>query len=395
MSAVEQGGRRAFLRSACRHCAAFGALGLGTGALAQAPAEWKSPPRFLRPSLDTDEGGLWSMMDREETRMRRSPLVVRDPALTAYLRDIVCRLGGEQHCADVRVYVVRTAQFNATMAPNGAMQVWSGLLLRVDNEAQLAAVLGHELGHYLERHTVERLRDLKNKAAAMTALAMFGLAGAVASLGVAASAMGFSRDQELRADQIGMRLLREAGYDGRQAAQIWDDLLAELKIRGGDDVGQRSALFASHPPAGDRRNALLKIAGDGGGKLGAEELDRVMAPHRLDWLQEELRRGQFEESLELFNRKLKLRPEDPQFLYGRGEVLRQRGKDEDLAPALADLQKGAALEKAPAELFRSLGLLHRRREDGAAANAAFEKYLALAPDAGDAALIQTYLTEVK
>lgn len=394
MSPVEQGGRRAFLRSACRHCAAFGALGLGTGALAQAPAEWKSPPRFLRPSLDTDEGGLWSMMDREETRMRRSPLVVRDPALTAYLRDIVCRLGGE-HCADVRVYVVRTAQFNATMAPNGAMQVWSGLLLRVDNEAQLAAVLGHELGHYLERHTVERLRDLKNKAAAMTALGMFGLAGAVASLGVAASAMGFSRDQELRADQIGMRLLRQAGYDGRQAAQIWDDLLAELKIRGGDDVGQRSALFASHPPAGDRRDALLKIAGDGGGKLGAEELDRVTAPHRLDWLQEELRRGQFEESLELFNRKLRQRPEDPQFLYARGEVLRQRGKDEDLAPALADLQKGAALEKAPPELFRSLGLLHRKREDAAAANAAFGKYLALAPDAGDAALIQTYLTEVK
>ncbi|MEJ8838914.1 M48 family metalloprotease [Ramlibacter sp. AN1133] len=394
MSAADLAGRRAFLRSACRHCAGFGALGLAPAAFAQAPPEWKSPPRFARPALDTDEGGLWSMMDREETRLRRSPLVVRDPVLTAYLRDVVCRLGGE-HCEDVRVYVVRTAQFNASMAPNGSMQVWSGLLLRVDNEAQLAAVLGHELGHYLERHTAERLRDLKNKAAAVTALALFGLPGALAALGVAASAMGFSRDQETRADEVGMRLLRNAGYDGRQAAQIWDDLLAELKVRGGEDVGTRSVMFASHPPAGDRRDALLKIAGDGGGKLGAEELDRVMAPHRLDWLQEELRRGQFEESLELFNRKLKLRPADPEFLYARGEALRQRGQDEDVAPALADLQQGAGLAKAPPELFRSLGLLQRRRQDAAAANAAFEKYLTLAPEAGDAGLIKSYLTEVK
>lgn len=394
MSLPAAPGRRAFLASACHRCAGLGALAFGSIAAAQAPAEWKSPARFERPALDTDEGGLWAMMDREETRMRRSPLVVRDPGLTGYLRDLVCRLGGD-HCADVRVYVVRTAQFNASMAPNGAMQVWSGLLLRVDNEAQLAAVLGHELGHYLERHTVERLRDIKNKAAAITALSMFGLVGAVAGLGVAASAMGFSRDQEARADEIGMRLMRDAGYDGRQSAQIWDDLLAELKIRGGEDVGTRSALFASHPPAGDRRDALLKLAGDGGGKLGAEELERVVAPHRLDWLQEEMRRGQFDESLELWQRKLKLRPGDPQLLYARGETLRQRGQEDDLAAALADLQRGAAIEKAPAELFRSLGLLHRKRQDTAAARSAFERYLALAPDAGDAGLIRNYMTEGK
>ena len=234
-----------------------------------------------------------------------------------------------------------------------------------------------------------------NKDSAVTALAMFGLPGALAALGVAASAMGFSREQETRADEIGMRLMREAGYDGRQAAQIWDDLLAELKVRGGDDVGTRSAMFASHPPAGNRRDALLKLAGDTAGELRAEQLDRVLAPHRLDWLQEELRRGQFEESLELFNRKLKLRPRDPQLLYARGETLRQRARDEDVAPALADLQTGAALEKAPPELFRSLGLLHRRRQDAAAANAAFEKYLALAPQAGDAGLIKSYFTEVR
>lgn len=394
MSPQDVGARRAFLSSACRHCAGFAALGLAPAALAQAPAEWKAPPRFVRPSLDSDEGGLWALMDREETRLRRSPLVVRDPALTTYLREVICRLGGD-HCADVRVYVVRAAQFNASMAPNGSMQIWTGLLLRVDNEAQLAAVLGHELGHYFERHAVERMRDLKNKAAAAMVVSIFGLAGAIATLGIAAGAMGFSREQEMRADEIGMRLLRAAGYDGQQAARIWDDLLAELKIRGGEDVGSRSLMFASHPPAGHRRDALLKIAGEGGGKAGVEELERVFATHRLDWLQEELRRGQFDESLELFNRKLKLNGDDPEWLYGRGEALRQRGRDEDVASAVADLQRGALRTKAPPELFRSLGLLYRKQQEAASADAAFEKYLSLAPEAGDAGLIKSYLTEGK
>lgn len=392
MSVSDPAGRRGFLRSACRHCMGFGALGLGA-AWAQDAAEVAIPARFARPALDTDEGGLWALMDREEKRLRRSPLVVRDPALNDYLRDLVCRLAGD-HCADVRVHVVRTAQFNASMAPNGLMQVWSGLLLRVDNEAQLAAVLGHEIGHYLERHLVERLRDLKNKSAAAMFLAVFGLPGALASIGIAASAYGFSREQEARADRVGMQLLRQAGYDGREFAQVWDNLLAELKVTGGDDVGKRSVLFATHPPAGDRRDALLQIAGTGG-KLGADELERVVAPHRMEWLQEEIRRGQYEESLELFNRKLQLRADDPHFLFARGEIRRLRNKDEDLQPALADLRQGAAIIKAPPELFRSLGLLHKRREEAALAADAFDKYLALSPEAGDAGLIKTYLKELR
>jgi beta-barrel assembly-enhancing protease len=388
--------RRAFLRSACRHCAAFSALGLGLGALAQdAPVEPEVlPARFTRPPSDSDEGGLWALMDREETRVRRSSFVMRDARLNAYLKDIVCRLGGE-HCGDVRVYAVRTPQFNASMAPNGMMQVWTGLLLRVDNEAQLAAVLAHELGHYLERHQVEQLRDIKAKSAAAMVLSMFGLPGAIASLGVAASVYGFSRDQESRADRLGVRLMRKAGYDGRAAAQIWDDLLAELKVRGGEDVGQRSVMMATHPPAADRRDELLKLAGSAGGRLGAEDLDRVVAPHRFEWLQEEIRRGQFEESLELFERKLQQRPDDAEYLYARGEVRRLRDKAEDLPFALQDLQRGGAAPNPPAELFRSLGLLHRRLEQPVPATVAFQKYLALAPEAGDAGLIRTYLTDSK
>jgi hypothetical protein len=87
-------GRRAFLRSACSHCLALGALA-GLPALAAETSQADDiplPSRFTRPALDSDEGGLWALMDREEARLRRSPLTVKDEALKAYLEGLVKRM---------------------------------------------------------------------------------------------------------------------------------------------------------------------------------------------------------------------------------------------------------------------------------------------------------------
>ena len=129
--------RRRWLQWGCAHCAALGGL-------AAAQTAWEVPPRFARPDVASDEGGLWALMDREEARLRRSPFRMREEPLGRYLRDLACRLGAS-HCPDIHVYAVRTPFFNASMAPNGMMQVWSGLLLRMENEAQLAAILAHEI----------------------------------------------------------------------------------------------------------------------------------------------------------------------------------------------------------------------------------------------------------
>lgn len=392
MNGAARSGRRGFLRSACMHCVGFGSLGLVGSVGAQTAPSAVMPARFAKPAIETDEGGLWAAMEREETRLRRSSFVMRDSGLVSYVQDLACRLAGD-HCQDVRVHVVRTPHFNASMAPNGMMQVWSGLLLRVENEAQLAAVIGHELGHYFERHSLERLRDTKNRAAFAQMLGMFGLVGAIAQIGVVASMFAFSREHEQRADQIGIQLMHDAGYDGAQAALVWDNLLDELKVRGGEDVGKRSPMFATHPPVENRRDELLRLAGKRGGETGAAQFQQATAPFRMEWLQDELRRGQYEESLALFDRQLRSRPDDAQLLYARGEAYRLRDGNGDLARSLDDLVRSTATDAPPPEAFRSLGLLHRRRTDAPAAAAAFQKYLALAPASPDAGLIQTYLPD--
>jgi Zn-dependent protease with chaperone function len=386
--------RRALLRWGCAHCAV-----LGGAAWAQAQPElpngdWAAPARFARPELGSDEGGLWALMDREETRLRRSPFRMREEPLAGYLTALACKLGGE-HCADVRVYPVRTPYFNASMAPNGMMQVWSGLLLRVENEAQLAAVVGHEIGHYLRRHTLEMLRDLKSRSAFGAFLGLFGVVGLIGQIASIAGLMAFSRDNEREADRISVALLKKAGYDPREAGKVWGNLLDELKATPGADLGKDSVLFASHPPSDERRQTLESLAAGSQGRTGEAEYRAVLAPLRHGLLEDEIKRGRPHESVALISRLLDREAQSAELMYFRGEALLRRAQDGDSDLAMIDFQAALATGKAPAPTHRALGHLHKARNDIAATREAWQRYLDQAPGAPDAALIRQSLEELK
>ena len=108
------------------------------GCASQQPLREMAPGE--RPPENTDEAGLWTALDEAEFSLQRSPLRIHDPALNAYVKKMVCDLAGE-YCKDIRVYIIRRPYFNASMAPNGVMQIWTGALLRSENEAQIAAAL--------------------------------------------------------------------------------------------------------------------------------------------------------------------------------------------------------------------------------------------------------------
>jgi beta-barrel assembly-enhancing protease len=154
-------------------------------------------------------------------------------------------------------------------------------------------------------------------------------------------------------------------------------------------------MFETHPTTAGRRDELLQLAGDAGGITGADSYRKVIAPLRLGWLQDEVKRGQYEESLVLFDRMLKKDAKDVEVLFARGEVYRLRDDAGDLPRALADLEVASRLPRAPAETFRGLGLVHKQRNDRAAAAQAFETYLAQAPQAADAAMVRGYVAELK
>ena len=81
--------RRQWLAAGCAQCASLWAG--STWAQSTGQGNWLAPPPFVRPDLASDEGGLWGMMDREETRLRRSPFMMRDAGLRDYLQGIACK----------------------------------------------------------------------------------------------------------------------------------------------------------------------------------------------------------------------------------------------------------------------------------------------------------------
>jgi predicted Zn-dependent protease len=383
---------------------------LGCGCVAFAAAaglraneyDYQAPPRFSRPDPGTDEGGLWAFMDREEQRLRRSSFLIRDAALNKYVSDIACRLAGD-HCPEMRVYLLRTPYFNASMAPNGMMQVWSGLLLRVQNEAQLSAVLGHEIGHYLQRHSVERLRDIKSRSSfAMIVGLALGAAGAgnfsgLAQTGILMTSLAYGRDQEREADRIGIALMARSGYAPAEAGRVWGQLLEEYEgaKAAGEDVASTNILFASHPPAEERREVLAAAAArdwPGAARTGDAEYRAVLAAHRMGFLQDEVRRRRFGESLVLFERMLKASPRDGQVQYAKGEVYRARAREGDTKLALEAYRAALEMDDVPPEAHRSLGTVLRQVGDNAESTRAFQRYLELKPGAEDAEMIRSYVT---
>lgn len=350
------------------------------------------------PDIKTDEAGLRMSYDKAEADFKTSGGLIRDPDLNRYVKDLVCKIAGP-YCGDVRVYIIRAPYFNATMGPNGAMQIWSGLLLRVRNEAQLVAVLGHEIGHYLRQHSLQRMRNTLNTT---NALAFFKLAAAGAGVGIVgelgsivamAQLTAFSRDQEREADRFGHQFLVEHGYDPLQASKVWEQLIEERDAAGDDEENSQSIFLSTHPLPDERQIALAEMTYgiDSDKKLtktGAAEYNAAVLPLRRMFLQDELnlrRMDRFEALLDMLiadGRQL------AELYYYRGELYRLRAEDGDTGRAFDDYAAAIKAGDPPAELYRSLGMLHHKRDEKAEAKSNFDLYLKAKPDAEDAELIR-------
>ncbi len=352
------------------------------------------------PPIDTVEAGLWMQADRAEAELSSSGRVIPDPKLQAYVQDLACRLAGD-HCPDVRVYVLRQPYFNAFMMPNGTMAVWSGLLLRCENEDQLATVVGHEIGHYLRRHQIQQWETLRNS---LTAAQLFGVVtaglgvplGGFAILGAYGSVMSYSRDLEREADELGFQAMADGGYDPTQAAQIWRNLIAEREAAEEDAP---DPFFASHPPSEERMAKLTEMAEAAPAAIPPKAEDarfhRLVARHRATWLEDEIDLGHYKQMRVVLDR-LKESGQTPGVVwYYQGEALRRDTGVEDKSGAVAAFRKALTYDDVPAVAHRSLGLVLQQQGDLAGAHSAYENYLAAAPDADDGAMIEFYIENLE
>jgi predicted Zn-dependent protease len=351
-----------------------------------------------RPALDTAEGGLWQVMDKVEADIKVSPALVKDPALNAYVSKLVCDLAGPQ-CSSLRVYIVDDPSSNAFTAPNGMVVVWTGLLVRVQNEAELAFVLGHEITHYLKRHSVRNFEKFTNTAGTIAVLsaATAGLAALPAlfvGLGAIAS---YSRDQEREADAGGFDLIVAKGYDPRQGALFMTNTSAEEDAN--PDRDKPMAYLASHPTTKERQQNLTKRAAELEAKshadvVGTEPYRVAIAPFRGAWLEEEFVRGDYKQSVVMVQQLVKADPDAAELQFYLGEAYRRRNTKGDAQTAIAAYRSALAKESPPAAAYRGLGLVSLKTGEKNAAREAFLKYLELAPDAQDRTIVEYYLSSI-
>lgn len=352
------------------------------------------PPGHL-PAPATDEASFWMVTDKAERMAQTAGNRVTDPALNAYVKSVLCRVAPD-YCDQVRVYVMRRPLFNAGMMANGAMFVWTGLLLRARNEAQLAFVIGHELGHYLRRHTLARMRAVRARADATAfadiamAVAGAGFARAFVHMAVLGSLMAYSRDQEREADDLGYALLLDAGYDGGEAPLIWDDLAGEHEA---GDWPSPLIFFGTHPDSAARAQTLRAKSAPADGEKGRARFLEETLRFRDQWLRDELRLRNFGSFGFVLDRLSDAGHSPGLVAFYRGEMYRLRGEAGDLDLAFASYRAALGHDDVPAACYRSLGLLHRSHGDDRAARDAFQTYLAKRPDAPDRLMIETYLAE--
>lgn len=353
-----------------------------------------SLPSLYQPQDDL-ERGLWLRVDEAERDLKSSALIIQDTALNDYVRGVLCKTVGEAECRNVRLYIMHTPHFNATMSPNGAMQVWSGLLLRTQNEAQLAAVLGHEYTHFANRHSVKLFREAKSKSNTAAWLAFTGI-GLLASIGLAGSLFKFNREMEEEADYGGLDHMAGAGYDTSEAAVIWEQLNDELDAtqvaRGKKkkDRNKKAGLFATHPPSAERvaylREKSAAVPGVAGA-TGKHEYEAAMAQWWPVFVDDQVKLNDFGASAFLLDSMAKTNGWTPWLNYARGELYRARGQEGDYEAAAGFYSDAIARGGELPELWRGRGLALRKLGRDAEARADLETYLAREPDAPDAAMI--------
>ena len=188
---------------------------------------------------------------------------VPSPRTLGYVKRIGHRLAevSERPQLPWEFHVLDSAQINAFALPGGKVFISRGLMSRMTNEAQLAGVLGHEVGHVTAQHVSTRMSRAIGLQVGLVAV---GAAASVSNdrwlqvLGVGGSAVGgayllkFGRDQESQSDELGVRYMTRLGYDPR--AQI--DVMQILKEASGG--GHGSEFFATHPLPDTRIKRLQK-----------------------------------------------------------------------------------------------------------------------------------------
>ena len=262
----------------------FGCIAITLTALAGCVINPVTGERELALVSAADEVAIGEAQYAPSRQMQGGDYVI-DPALTRYVASVGQRLANVSDRALPYEFVVLNSPVpNAWALPGGKIAINRGLLMELGSEAELAAVLGHEIVHAAARHGALAMQRgmLLQTAVLATAAATgrgdySGLAVGAASLGAQLINQRNGREAELESDYYGMVYLSRAGYDPQAAVTLQETFLRLSQNR--PEQGWLEGLFTSHPPSAERvtTNRATAETLPAGGELGRERYAAALA----------------------------------------------------------------------------------------------------------------------
>lgn len=365
--------------------------------------------------------------DAEDRMLMTSVRVYEDPALTDYLGKIAGVLLSEEERAGAapEIVVVRDPTINAFAMPPERIYVHTGLLSRIDNEAQLATIVAREVTHLRRRPAValadahariaEALHRIAPEITASTPFAEEGSAvlspmasailGARLPRAYVASTTGYGRESEAVVDADAMERLVRAGYDPKEAPKVFERLRKEARAGG---VVERFFL-GSDAGLAERVEVMTRLVSGAYAFAaavpttvkGTADFDEPMATVTRENAALELRAGRFRAAEVQLDRVRAVAPNDAMAYLYLGDLHRLRAqrvrsvadRDELGRKALAAYERCEEMNPDIVEVPRRLGLLYYQLGQIDRAREAFTRYLTLSPNAPDASRVREYLKE--
>ncbi len=305
-----------------------------------------------------------------------------DPKVTQYINKIGQKLASKsaQPSLPYEFVVLNNSVPNAWALPGGKIAINSGLLVLLEDEAQLAAVLGHEIVHAAARHGAEHQATgslLQGTALLATAFSdnqLYKQAAGALAMGAYAR---YGRDNELEADKYGMEIMAAAGYDVKGAVEL-QQTFVKLSKQSGQQSNFFSNFFASHPPSEERveknqnrvkrypkgvrntkayLNATRQLRKDQPAYERHQEA--IVAANKKEW----------NKALDLTNKAIALQSREARFYITKGRLLDQLKQDKSASPVLSAFTTAIQLEPSFFAGYFYRGLLQNKLNNYAKAEA--------------------------
>ena len=376
------------------------------GILACATTELPHVGEMTSFHLQEDERRMWNRSTEEQKKIDNSNYLYDGPALTAYVNDVAQSLVPEnikEKGLSFQIRIIKNPFLNSFSYPNGVIYIHTGILCKMQNEAQLATLLGHEMTHVIYRHGIENYRSFKNSSAVFTtaqvAFIPFGVYGSMVnvlgSIGTMASVTGYSRELETEADKVGLELMVKAGYDPKEAVRLFEYLKIEVE----EQEIKEPYFFGSHPRLQERINnytqSINVIYPDKKGHKYEDKFMTKISPVLLENALLDLSMGRFSSAQNGIIRFLQIEPRNAKAHYCMGELYRIKGEKDDRQKAIEKYNTAISCDSTYPSPHKRLGMIFYKQKLYEMSQQEFEEYLFLYPEAEDRGYIEQYIQRLK